>query len=222
MPSKETSAQEAQRVQRVAKALRDAYPDARCGLNFGSPFQLLVATMLSAQCTDKCVNQVTSPLFTDASTPEAILRLGEEGLRERIRACGLAPTKSKNIIATCRLLIANHGGQVPADLESLTALPGVGRKTANVVLANAFGRPAFAVDTHVFRVSRRLGLAAGKNPAEVETELTRAIPPPDWLDTHHQLIAHGRRLCSARAPRCQSCPLAVDCPSAGIFPSRQK
>lgn len=207
---------------RVVKALRAAYPDARCGLNYASPFQLLVATMLSAQCTDKCVNRVTAGLFAEYPTPQAILDLGEDGLRERVKACGLAPTKSRNIIATCRLLVERHGGHVPDDLDSLVSLPGVGRKTANVVLANAFGHPAFAVDTHVFRVSQRLGLASGKNPQEVEQELTSCIPSSEWLDSHHQLIAHGRQICSARKPRCGSCPLAPECPSAGIFPTSDK
>ncbi|MCC7344828.1 MAG: endonuclease III [Deltaproteobacteria bacterium] len=201
----------APKATKILERLRKLYPEARCGLDYGSPFELLIATILSAQCTDKRVNLVTPALFRRANRPEEILQLGEKGLVSFIKTCGLYQAKAKNILATCKQLVREHGGRVPASLEALTRLPGVGRKTANVVLSNAFDTPAIAVDTHVFRVSRRLGLAHGKNPHQVELELQRAIPQKDWSEAHHLLIAHGRGLCSARSPQCEACPLKTTC-----------
>ncbi|MDL1872719.1 endonuclease III [Deltaproteobacteria bacterium PRO3] len=196
---------------KILEKLRKLYPEARCGLDYGSPFELLIATILSAQCTDKRVNLVTPALFQRANRPEKILKLGEKGLVSFIKTCGLYQAKAKNILATCEKLVREFEGKVPASLEALTQLPGVGRKTANVVLSNAFDTPAIAVDTHVFRVSRRLGLARGKNPHQVELELQKVIPQKDWSEAHHLLIAHGRGLCSARSPQCEACPLNSEC-----------
>lgn len=197
----------------VMDALGRAHPDARCPLVFGTPFQLLVATILSAQCTDETVNRVTPRLFSRYRTPADLLTLTEEELGDLIRECGLHRTKARNILAACRILVDEHRGEVPAEREALERLPGVGRKTAGVVLANAFGVPAIAVDTHVFRVARRLGLADADTPAGVERQLMAAIPPELWLAAHHRLIAHGRRVCTARRPRCSDCPVANFCRS---------
>ncbi len=213
--------QDAARQNRILDRLAGAYPDARCALVHADPFQLLVATILSAQCTDDCVNRVTGPLFARGATPADFLQLSESELADLIRECGLNRTKARNILAACRALVERHGGQVPASFTALTALPGVGRKTAGVVLANAFGQPYLPVDTHVFRVAHRLGLATGKTPDQVSDELEALVPPERRLPVHHQLIAHGRRVCTARRPRCPSCPLAVDCPSRDIFSAPQ-
>ncbi|HKY63875.1 MAG TPA: endonuclease III, partial [bacterium] len=175
------------------------------------PFELLIATILSAQCTDKRVNLVTPALFAVADSPEKILKLGEKGLTSYIKTCGLYKAKAKNILQACQILVEKHGGKVPEDFAALTQLPGVGRKTANVVVSNAFAVPAIAVDTHVFRVTRRLGLATGKNPHQVELELQKAIPRPEWSEAHHLFIAHGRGLCAARNPHCEVCPLTRLC-----------
>jgi endonuclease-3 len=213
MPSK----QNARRANRILAGLAAAYPDARCALVHADPFQLLVATILSAQCTDEGVNRVATPLFARFRDPADFLPLSEDELADLIRECGLNRIKARSILAVCRALIARHGGQVPASFIALTALPGVGRKTAGVVLANAFGQPYLPVDTHVFRVARRLGLAAGQTPDQVANELEALVPPDRRLAVHHQLIAHGRRICTARRSRCPSCPLARDCPSRNIF-----
>ena len=199
------------RVQTILKKLRGLYPEAKCGLDHETPFELLIATILSAQCTDKRVNLITPALFARAATPEKILKLGETRLREAIKTCGLYQSKAKNILATCRILLEEFGGNIPRSLEALTRLPGVGRKTANVVLSNAFQVPAIAVDTHVFRVSQRLGLAKGKTPHQIETQLMAAIPKRSWGEAHHLLIHHGRHLCRARNPLCEACPLKRQC-----------
>ena len=196
----------------VLDILAHMYPDARCALNFSTPFELLVATVLSAQCTDKRVNEVTARLFPRWNTPEDFASLDENELAEAIRDCGLYRTKSRNLIALSRRLLEEHGGQVPADREALERLPGVGRKTANVVLSNAFGQPAIAVDTHVFRVANRLGLVRAKTPWEAEQQLMETIPKELWSQAHHWLIHHGRALCHARRPRCGECPLLALCP----------
>ena len=176
-------------------------------LNYQNPFELLLAVILSAQATDKSVNQATAELFPVASTPAAILALGEAGLKAHIRRIGLYQTKAKNILATCRILLDQHGGEVPASREALEALPGVGRKTANVVLNTAFGHPTIAVDTHIFRVANRIGLAPGKTVLEVEKRLLRHTPDEYKHDAHHWLILHGRYVCKARKPECGRCPL---------------
>ncbi len=191
--------------------LKAANPQPVTELEYTSVFELLAAVLLSAQATDVGVNKATRRLFPAASTPQAILALGLERLEGYIRTIGLYRTKARNLMETCRLLIERHGGQVPRTREELEALPGVGRKTANVVLNVAFGEPTMAVDTHIFRVSNRTGLAAGRNPLEVELALIRRVPPAYAVDAHHWLILHGRYVCVARTPRCWECAVARYC-----------
>ncbi len=186
-------------------------PEPRSELNYSNPFTLLVAVVLSAQATDVGVNKATGPLFAVADSPEKILALGEAKLRDYIKTIGLFNSKAKNVIQLCRILIEHHGGEVPKDREALEALPGVGRKTANVVLNVAFGEPTMAVDTHIFRLSNRTGLAPGKNPLEVEKALLRRVPKSRSLHAHHWLILHGRYICKARKPDCPACPVAEFC-----------
>jgi endonuclease-3 len=188
-----------------------ANPEPRTELEYRTPFELLVAVMLSAQATDVSVNKATRPLFAVANTPQALLDLGEERLREAIRTIGLYKTKAKNVIATCHLLIDQYGGEVPQSRAALESLPGVGRKTANVVLNVAFGHDTIAVDTHIFRVANRLGLAPGKTPLDVEHKLDKLIPPEFRLHAHHWLILHGRYVCKARKPECWRCGVADLC-----------
>lgn len=180
-------------------------------LEHASPFELLVAVILSAQSTDKGVNLATRRLFPVANTPASLLALGPDGLASYVKTVGLYPTKVRNILATCRILLERHGGEVPRDREALEELPGVGRKTANVVLNSAFGEPTMPVDTHIFRVARRLGLAQGTNPREVEDELLQRVPTEYLLDAHHWLLLHGRYTCKARVPECPRCPVADIC-----------
>ena len=189
----------------IFERLRAHNPSPRTELNYSSPFELLVAVILSAQATDKGVNKATAGLFPVANTPHAMLDLGEECLKAHIRNLGLFNAKAANIIKTCALLLERHGGEVPSDRDSLEALPGVGRKTANVVLNTAFGHPTLAVDTHIFRVANRTGLAPGKTPLEVERKLLRLVPKAFLHDAHHWLILHGRYVCMARKPRCWEC-----------------
>ena len=184
---------------------RDANPHPTTELEFNSPFELLVAVILSAQATDVSVNRATRRLFPLARDPAAMVELGEEGLRRCIRSIGLYNAKAKNIIAACRKLCEEHGGEVPETRTALESLPGVGRKTANVVLNTAFGVPTIAVDTHIFRVSNRTGIARGKNVREVEEGLLRRVPPEFRQDAHHWLILHGRYVCTARRPKCRAC-----------------
>jgi endonuclease-3 len=187
------------------RRLRANNPEPTTELEYDTPFELLVAVILSAQATDVGVNKATRRLFPVASTPRAILDLGEEGLKRHIRTIGLFNSKAKNVIATCRILLHEHGGEVPRTRAALEALPGVGRKTANVVLNTAFGEPTIAVDTHIFRVANRTGLALGKTPLEVERKLLRAVPEEFRKDAHHWLILHGRYTCLARKPKCGEC-----------------
>ena len=194
--------------------LEETYRGAKPELIFSNAFELLIAVILSAQCTDKRVNVTTARLFQKAATPEAILALGLAQLEDEIRDCGLFRNKAKNIMAACQILCEKFGGQVPDSFADLESLPGVGRKTANVVMSVAFHHPAIAVDTHVFRISNRLKLATGTTPLEVEKELQRVIPRAKWSDAHHWLIWHGRKICKARKPLCGTCPLADVCPSA--------
>ncbi len=189
----------------IFRRLREANPAPTTELEYATPFELLVAVILSAQATDVGVNKATRRLYPVANTPAAILALGEEGLREHIKTIGLFNSKAKNVIETCRILLEQHGGEVPRDRAALEALPGVGRKTANVVLNTAFGEPTIAVDTHIFRVSNRTGIAPGKNPLEVEKRLLRLVPAEFRKDAHHWLILQGRYTCLARKPRCGSC-----------------
>lgn len=188
-----------------------ATPNPRTELSYASPFELLVAVILSAQATDKSVNKATEKLFPVANTPEAILALGEEGLRSYIKTIGLYNAKAKNIIGTCQILIEQHQSQVPDNRADLEALPGVGRKTANVVLNTAFGQLTMAVDTHIFRLGNRTGLAPGKNVLEVEKGLLKNIPSAYLQDAHHWLILHGRYVCTARKPKCTTCLIADLC-----------
>ena len=191
--------------------LKAANPQPVTELEYTSVFELLAAVLLSAQATDVSVNKATRQLFPAAPTPQAMLALGLDGLKAYIKTIGLYPTKAKNLLATCQILIEQHGGQVPRSREALQALPGVGRKTANVVLNSAFGEAAMAVDTHIFRVSNRTGLAPGKTPLEVELKLLKRIPPEYLIDAHHWLILHGRYVCMARKPLCWQCGVAAWC-----------
>ncbi|MCY0901468.1 MAG: endonuclease III, partial [Firmicutes bacterium] len=195
----------------VLGTLAELYPDAHCALLHKNPFELLVATMLSAQCTDKRVNEVTPRLFATYPDSAALAKADVRDVERLICECGLFKTKAKNIIASSRILVEQHGGQVPALRDALEALPGVGRKTANVVLSNAFGVPAIAVDTHVFRVANRIGLAASPQVEETERQLMRRIPRKLWSQAHHWLIYHGRQVCAARTPQCAACALAQYC-----------
>lgn len=195
--------------------LRAANPHPTTELEYGSPFQLLIAVLLSAQATDVSVNKATRRLFADAPTPEAMAALGEERLADAIKTIGLYRTKAKNAVATCRLLLDRHGGEVPKTREALEALPGVGRKTANVVLNTAFGEPTIAVDTHIFRVANRTGLAPGKTPLAVELKLLKSVPEEYRRDAHHWLILHGRYVCTARRPQCERCLIADLCEFRG-------
>jgi endonuclease-3 len=197
--------------QQMFERLRARNPHPTTELEYGDPFQLLIAVILSAQATDRSVNLATRKLFPVAGTPAAILALGEEGLSQHIRTIGLYKTKAKNVIATCGLLLERHGGAVPRAREDLESLPGVGRKTANVVLNTAFGEPTMAVDTHIFRVANRTGLAKGSTPLAVEKKLLRAVPAEFLKDAHHWLILHGRYTCKAIKPACPACQIADLC-----------
>ncbi|MBK7326299.1 MAG: endonuclease III [Propionivibrio sp.] len=195
----------------IFRRLCAANPAPTTELEYATTFQLLVAVILSAQATDKSVNLATRKLFADAPTPQAMLALGEAGLAEYIKRIGLFSTKARNVTATCRQLIERHGGEVPRDRAALEALPGVGRKTANVVLNTAFGEPTIAVDTHIFRVANRTKLASGKTPLAVELKLLKSVPDDYTRDAHHWLILHGRYICKARKPECPRCVIADLC-----------
>ncbi len=195
----------------IFERLAQAIPEPETELNYSSPFELLIAVILSAQATDKGVNKATDKLFPIANTPEAIFELGEKGLKEYIKTIGLFNTKGSNVIKTCKMLMEQHNSQIPQTREELEALPGVGRKTANVVLNTAFGVPTIAVDTHIFRVSNRTKIATGKNVLEVEKKLEKNVPTAHKLDAHHLLILHGRYTCIARKPRCGSCVIEDLC-----------
>ena len=195
--------------------LEEHYGGTTTALQYSSPFELLIAVILSAQCTDKRVNIITARLFPDYNTADQIRSMGQEKLEEYIRDCGLFHSKAGHIIKTCEMLCHEFNGQVPGNFAKRITLPGVGRKTANVVLSQLFNIPAIAVDTHVFRVANRLGLAKGENPLAVEEGLMKAIPKEKWSDAHHWLIWHGRNVCKARRPACDICPLSQVCPSTG-------
>ena len=197
--------------EKILAELRRLYPDAGPELNFTNPFETLIATMLSAQCTDKRVNMVTEKLFKRFTSCADMAAITPEELEPDIKERGLYHNKAKNIVAACKVICEQHGGEVPGDWNELVKLPGVGRKTANVVWANAFGGDAIAVDTHVFRVSNRLGLADAKDVEKTEQQLQEAIPKNDWSLAHHWIIFHGRRVCSARAPKCETCTLQAFC-----------
>jgi len=195
----------------IYKTLRERMPTPTTELNYENPFELLIAVILSAQATDVGVNKATDKLYPVANTPEAIFALGVAGLKPYIKTIGLYNSKAENIIKTCRMLIEQHGSEVPRKREALEALPGVGRKTANVILNTAFGEPTIAVDTHIFRVANRTGLAPGKTPLEVEKRLLKFTPDEFKLDAHHWLILHGRYICKARTPLCKECPIINLC-----------
>ena len=199
------------KIRALFERLAAADPEPTTELEYGTPFQLLVAVILSAQATDKGVNLATRALFRDAPTPQAMAALGEAGLAGYIKTIGLYPTKARNVAAMARLLVERHEGQVPRDRAALEALPGVGRKTANVILNTVFGEPVIAVDTHIFRLANRTGLAPGKDVRAVEEKLTRAVPPEFRRHAHHWLILHGRYVCKARKPECWRCVIRELC-----------
>ena len=211
LPVVSTHEERKARAKKILSYIKKTYPVPETELNYKTPFQLVVAVMLSAQSTDVGVNKATARLYPVANTPAAIHALGIEGLSEYIKTIGLFNSKAKNVIETCRLLVERHGGEVPQTREELEALPGVGRKTANVVLNTAFRQLTMAVDTHIFRVSNRTGIAPGKNVVEVETKLMKFVPKQFLLDSHHWLILHGRYVCLARKPRCGSCRIEDLC-----------
>ncbi|WP_250673639.1 endonuclease III [Paraclostridium ghonii] len=198
-------------IKKILDILEKTYPDAECELNYKTPFELLIATILSAQCTDVRVNKVTSELFKKYNKPEEFAKLSTFEISEEIKSCGLYKSKSQKIKETSVLLCSNYGGEVPDNMEELIKLPGVGRKTANVVLSNAFRVDAIAVDTHVFRVSNRIGLVKTDNPEKTEFELMKVLPKKRWSKSHHLIIFHGRRICKARKPDCNICPLIEYC-----------
>lgn len=206
----------------MIRVLSEVYADAKPALIFRNPFELLVAVILSAQCTDQRVNIVTKRLFAKAATAEAIAKMGISRLEKEIHECGFFHAKAKNILRASEILVRDYDGKVPEDFDALLALPGVGRKTANVVMSVAFNYPAIAVDTHVFRVANRLRLAVGETPEEVEIGLQKAIPREKWSDAHHWLIWHGRKICKSRRPLCADCPLAKLCPSFGTDGADEK
>jgi len=199
------------KAEKVYDLLKETYPDAKCGLDYSSPFQLLISTMLSAQATDKGVNKVTEDLYKEYPDLDSFLKLSQEEIEEKIRQIGLYKNKAKNIYNMLRVLRDKYGGQVPKSMEELMSLPGVGRKTASVVLVEAFNIPAFPVDTHVFRVTRRVGLAEGNTPDKVSDEMMKKLPRYKWHLMHHLLITHGRRTCTAHAPKCKACSLKEVC-----------
>ena len=199
----------------ILASLEEHYKGVKSALNYNSPFELLVAVIMSAQCTDERVNKITARIFPAYNTPEKMGCLTQEKMEELIHDCGLFRAKTRNILGTCHKLMADFDSQVPDNIEDLMTLPGVGKKTANVIASVIYGIPAIAVDTHVFRVSHRLGLAKGANPLEVEKELMKVIPKEKWGDAHHWLIWHGRRVCKARKPLCSECVLFELCPYTG-------
>jgi len=196
----------------LIEQLEKYYGEYACGLDFGTPYQLLVATILSAQCTDERVNQVTPALFSRFPDPESMAAVTPAELEPWIASVNFYHNKAIHLVEASRMIVSEFSGEVPGTMEELTRLPGVGRKTANVVLANAMGVPAIAVDTHVFRVSHRLGLSQGKDPAETEQDLMRFFPEDKWSAAHHWLIWHGRKICKARKPLCAECPFLTECP----------
>jgi endonuclease-3 len=212
---RESAADRRKRASKIVRALAKAYPEARIALDFGTPLELLVATILSAQCTDERVNMVTPALFKKYRTAADLARADLSALEGEIRSTGFFRAKARSLTSMARALVERHGGEVPRSREALVALPGVGLKTANVVLGNAFGEPAIAVDTHVFRVSQRLRLAAADDPDRIHDQLAEILPRPVWTQATHLLIIHGRRTCTARKPLCPACPVRALCPWPG-------
>jgi len=214
--ARETLAARRRRARAIADALARTYPDAGCALHHRNAWELIVATILSAQCTDAMVNRVTAELFAELPTPAALAAAPPSRVEALIRRTGFFRQKTKAIQATARAIVAEHGGDVPKDMETLRKLPGVGRKTANVVLGTAFGQPAIFVDTHVRRLASRLGLTVHDDPDKIERDLQELLPPDAWTATAHRVIHHGRQICFARTPRCSVCPLAEWCPRIGV------
>lgn len=198
-------------INKILDILEETYPDAKCELNYTTPFELLIATILSAQCTDVRVNKVTEEMFKKYNTPEAFAKLNIEEISEEIKSCGLYKSKAQKIKETSIKICELYNGQVPDSLDELIKLPGVGRKTANVVLSNAFGQDALAIDTHVFRVANRIGMVNTTTPEKTEFPLMKVIPKKRWSHSHHLLIFHGRRICKARKPECEICPIQKYC-----------
>jgi endonuclease III len=209
---RESRAAKQARARKIISALKKAYPDAKIALNFGNPLELLVATILSAQCTDERVNMVTPTLFAKYRSARDYARATPVTLEEVVRSTGFYRAKTRSIIGMAQALVERHSGEVPGTREALTALPGVGLKTANVILGNALGEPAIAVDTHVFRVSQRLGLARSEDPDEIHDQLVEILPRREWTLTTHLIQSHGRRCCAARKPLCPACPVQTLCP----------
>ena len=217
--SSKTRDDKMQRVLRIVGELKSAYPEALCALNHASPFQLLAATILSAQCTDERVNKVTPALFAKYSTPQALAEARQEELEEVVRSTGFYRNKATNLIGMARAIVENHDGELPRTLEELVRLPGVGRKTANVLLGTSFGiTSGVVVDTHVKRISFLLGLIDSQNPEQIERDLMALVPREEWIDFSHRLIHHGRRICIARRPKCPECPLLENCPRVSLPP----
>jgi endonuclease-3 len=217
---RETQAERKQRALRIARKLARAYPDAECALRFESPFQLLVATILSAQCTDKMVNSVTPALFRRYPDAEALARARPADVEALVRPTGFYRQKTKSLVAASADIVEKFGGEVPRTLEELTTLRGVARKTANVVLGNAFGVPGLTVDTHMIRVNGRLGLTQNDDPVKIERDLMELVPRKDWTMYSHRVIHHGRQCCDARKPQCERCPLREECPWPGSAAAR--
>ncbi|MAT15356.1 MAG: endonuclease III [Planctomyces sp.] len=218
-PAAETIADRKKRVRRIITQLKKRYPEAECALHHDSAFQLLAATILSAQCTDERVNMVTPHLFKKYPTPEKLAKSKQEDVEAIVRTTGFFRAKATNLRGMAQAVVDRHDGEIPKDLDALVALPGVGRKTANVVLGTAFGIPSgVVVDTHVKRISNLLGLTTSKNPEIIERELQEVVPRKEWIDWSHRLIHHGRQICIARRPQCKECPLLKLCPRVGLEP----
>jgi endonuclease-3 len=217
--ARESRTARATRARAIARGLAKAYPDAWCELDYRSPWQLVVATILSAQCTDKMVNKVTPGLFKAWSTPAALAAADPARVEALIKPTGFFRQKTKSIQAVARAVAGEYRGKVPDTMDALTALPGIGRKTANVVLGTAFGQPAIFVDTHVKRLANRLGLTVESDPVRIEADLQQLLPEKEWTRFAHRLIHHGRRICVARKPRCSECPVARWCPRIGVTAS---
>jgi endonuclease-3 len=217
--ARESAAARRRRAAAIARALARGYPDAWCALHYRTPWELLVATILSAQCTDAMVNQVTPTLFAELPTPDALAAAPSERVEALIKRTGFFRQKTKSLQATARAIVAEHAGKVPETMDELRALPGIGRKTANVVLGTAFGQPAIFVDTHVRRVSNRLALTVEDDPDKIERDLQALLPPREWTAFAHRMIHHGRQICAARKPRCSACPLLEWCPQVGVIVS---
>lgn len=214
-----SKAEQRRHAERVVNHLAQLYPEAKCSLHFKSPLQLLIATILAAQCTDERVNQVTPALFKKYPDAHAFAQAKPEELEQLIKSAGFYRAKAKNIIGCCKALVEHHGGEVPRTLEELVPLPGVGRKTANVVLGNCFGVPGMVVDTHMIRLSNRLGLTRESTPEKIEQDLMALMPDSEWTSFGHRIIYHGRKVCQARKPDCDHCTLKEFCPKVGVEPT---